>query len=115
MKKSIESGKVNEIKIITWGDQEYPSKKHKELSSLQKKLADHRNEHIKNYLKKSYPSLDVSVYNMAKRPNTLQELFNTSDAKTKKSIEQAGISVDHNKRVNYAKKESTSLILSIIK
>ncbi len=115
VKKSMQSGTVDEIKIITWADQEYPNKKNKSLSDTQKKLADHRNERIKNYLKKTYPTLDITVYNMAKRPNVLQELFNTSDAKTKKSIESAGITFDKEHRVNYAKKESTSLVLSIIK
>lgn len=114
VQKSMDSGKVDEIKIISWADQEYPGKKTK-VPESQKNLADNRNTRIKNYLKATYPSLDFAVYNMAERPNAIQELFNTSDAKIKKSMERAGISVDSDNRVNYAKKESTALVLSILK
>ena len=115
VKKSMDTGSITEIKVISWSDQEYPAKKQKTLSSKQKNLADHRNERIKEYLASVYPSLSVSVYNMAKRPNTFQDLFKTSDDRTKKSFERAGIWIDNDNRVNYAKKESTSLVLSILK
>ena len=115
VKKSVDIGSINEIKIISWADQEYPNKNAKSLSSGQESLADRRNEHIKGYLKKTYPSLNISVYNMAKRPNVFQELLKTSDDRTKKSIERAGITFDSDNRVNYAKKESTALVLSILK
>ncbi len=115
VKKSMDAGRIDEIKIITWADQEYPSKNAKKLPSGQKQLADRRNERIKDFLKESYPSLDVRVYNMAERPNALENLFQTSDARTKKTIESAGISYDPDHHSHYPSKASSTLILSILK
>ena len=113
--KSKRSGKIDEIKIISWADVEYPQSKGRHASNGQKNLAEQRNKNIKKYLKKNYPSINVEVYNMATRPNALQELFNTSDARTKKSIETAGVELGGEYHANFAKKESTSLVLSVLK
>ena len=114
VQKSMRSGSVKEIKVMSWADRAYPTKSQPALSSQQKKLADHRNQKVKEYLKRAYPSLNVSVYNMAKRPNLIEDLFETSDSRTKKTIESAGISFNADHSVKEAKKESSSLVLSIL-
>jgi len=108
-------GSVEEIKIISWADQEYPRQHQKSLSENQKRLADHRSENIKHYLEARYAPLKIHVYNMAERPNSFQQLFETSDAKTKQIIERAEVSFDQQHRMNIAKKESTALVLTIVR
>ena len=108
VKKSTDSGQINELKVIAWGDVEHLGKKQKKLSNQQKRIADLRNHHIEQYLNKNYPHLKISSFNMAKKPNLLQSYFNTADARTKKTIELSGKMTDVNK-------ESTVLVLSILK
>lgn len=82
--------KIEEIKIISWADREYPAEGSTAAPNQQIKLADDRAEKIRNYLKKELKVSDVEVYNMAKRPNALQELFNTQTAKVKDTLEKTG-------------------------
>lgn len=81
--------KIDEIKIIAWADREYPAEG-TTAPNQQVKLAEERADKIKSYLKKELKVSDVEVYNMAKRPNALQELFNTQTAKVKDSMETTG-------------------------
>lgn len=81
--------KIDEIKVISWADREYPAEG-TTAPNQQVKLAEARAKGIKDYLKKEFKVSDVAVYNMAKRPNALQELFNTQTAKVKNSMETSG-------------------------
>lgn len=83
------AGKISEIKIISWADREYPSEG-STAPNQQVKLAEVRADKIKSFLKKDLKVSDVAVYNMAKRPNALQELFNTQTAKVKNQMEATG-------------------------
>lgn len=85
------SGEIKEIKVITWGDSEYPSSNTKKLSSSEIDLVKKRNKSISDYAKSVSAGIDVDTHSMAERPGTLKELFNTSDAQIKKSLETAGI------------------------
>ena len=105
--KSMSRGEVDEIKVLTWSDQEYPANKNLNVSSRQKKIADNRNDKIKKFLKSTYPAIDVTVYNMATRSNAFQEMFNTSDSRVKTGFNEAN--------ANVSDKASKSLILSIVK
>ena len=107
IQKSMREGKIDEIKVITFADQPYPNSVRKRLSSEQRKIAEKRNEEISQFLKEAYPSLEVTTYNMASRPDVMQELFKTSDAVTKKSYEEAGM--------GSPKLVSKSVILSVVK
>jgi hypothetical protein len=115
VEKSQRSGTVEHIKVISWADQAYPANRKNKLSSEQVDLASKRNDQIKEYFEAKYPSLDVDVYNMAKRPNALQELFDTSDATTKKSISDSGALVANNEPARSSTKESSALVLSVLK
>jgi hypothetical protein len=81
--------KIDEIKIISWADREYPAEG-TTAPNQQVKLAEQRADKIKDFLKKELKVGDVDVYNMAKRPNSLQEIFNTETAKVKDSMQNAG-------------------------
>jgi outer membrane protein OmpA-like peptidoglycan-associated protein len=90
-KKASGKGKIDEIKVITWGDQEYPSVYEKKLSEKQINLVEKRNDAIEKYLGTLNKNTDVETYSMAERPGTLKKLFSSEDAKIKKSLETAGI------------------------
>ncbi|MGZ3690042.1 MAG: hypothetical protein ACXVAX_00975 [Pseudobdellovibrio sp.] len=83
-------GKLDEAIVLSWADDEYPSKELKKLSKSQRDLADNRNKAVKDYVK-SVRSIGVDTYNMASQPNTLSRWFNTSDNKLKNSLISAGL------------------------
>lgn len=89
--KAKKKGKIDEIKVITWGDQEYPSVHEKDLSEQQQKLVSKRNDAIEKYIAQLDKNAKVETYSMAERPGTLQEMFSSEDAEIKKSLETAGI------------------------
>ncbi len=115
IKKSLEKGDVKEVKVISWADREYPKRHHKSLSKREQSLAEHRNDQIKDYIKRTYPSVNISVFNMAKRANGFQEFFSTTDAKTKETIEKVGLTYDEHHHLRAPNKSSTALILSVHK
>jgi hypothetical protein len=83
------SGKVAEVKIFSWADQEYPAKGVKApKSSIQ--LAEQRSDSLKNMMKKDLGVSEIETYNMAKRPNALQEMLKTGTAKAKAQMETTG-------------------------
>jgi hypothetical protein len=90
-KKASAKGKIEEIKVITWGDQEYPSVYEKKLSEKQINLVDKRNDAVEKYIGTLNENTEVETYSMAERPGTLNKLFSSEDAKIKKSLETAGI------------------------
>ena len=45
---------------------------------------------LKNFLKDELKVSDVDTHNMSERPNALQKLFNTGDAKIKNAAEVTG-------------------------
>jgi hypothetical protein len=115
IQKSMREGKIDEIKVITFADKPYPNSVRKRLSSEQRKIADSRNEQINQFLKDTYPSLEVNTYNMASRPGVMQELFKTSDAMTKKSYEEAGMASIHSPEKGAPELISKSIVMSVVK
>jgi len=86
------SGKIDQIKILTWADAEYPADVQKALPKPQRDLVSRRNKAMNDYIKAKTSGVNVDTYNMAERPNALEKLFNTSDARIKRSLENAGMS-----------------------
>lgn len=84
-------GEIREMKVITWGDSEYPSSNTKKLSNKEIDLVDKRNKNITDFVKSVQDGVSVDTHSMAKRPGALKDLFNTQDAQIKKSLETAGI------------------------
>lgn len=89
--KAKKKGKIDEIKVITWGDQEYPSVHDDDLSEQQQDLVKSRNKAIEKYLGDLDKTTKVETFSMAERPDALQSLFSSEDAQIKKSLETAGI------------------------
>lgn len=107
------TGTIKEIKVITWGDKDYPSTETKKLSSAEVKLVKERNKAIEDYIKSYDRSPDVDLYSMAERPNLLQDMLNTSDARIKKNLETAGIPTADSS-VKAPSKASKSIVMVIM-
>lgn len=81
---------IDDIKILTWSDKEYPGKG-AALSDRDIKIAKERSKSIENYLKDDLKTDgDYATYNMAKRPNKVSEFFKADDFKTKRIFERSG-------------------------
>jgi hypothetical protein len=85
------TGTVTEIKILAWSDADYPADSKLKLSKEDRELADKRINSIRDYVKQELAIKNVKTYNMAVRPNAFATVFNTSDARTKKIFENAGV------------------------
>lgn len=94
MRDAAQTGAVNEVRIVSWADNEYPSTYTKKLPPRQRELANERAEEIKRSLE-SFNDVSVKTYNMAERPGALQSLLSSSDYKMKSSLEKAGVPNTH--------------------
>lgn len=109
------SGDIDDIKIVTWADVEYPSMEAGKLSKEQRDLATRRNRALKEYLKDvSDDEGDVDTYNMASRPGALSRLVRSDDARVKRSLEAAGIPTTDSK-VKMPAKASKSIVMIVMK
>lgn len=107
-------GRLDEIKVLSWADQEYPSAQQKKLSEAQRDLATRRNDVVENYIDSMKWNVDVDTYNMAKQPNAFSRWFNTSDARIKKSLVAAGLPTTADS-VQYPSKASHSIVMVLLK
>ncbi len=85
-----QQGNINQIIVLSWADNEYPSKKLNKLPKLQRTLAADRNKAVQKYFSAT-TNVDIQTYNMAERPNALSKWFNTTDTKLKNSLIAAGL------------------------
>ena len=51
IKQARQEGKIDEVIVLSWSDEEYPSKNLKELPKSQRELAEKRNKNIEHYVK----------------------------------------------------------------
>lgn len=84
-------GQITRVNVIGWGDVAYPDK-NQSVPDAQKQLAAKRSLEIENYIQSRNNGLAVDSINMTERPSALQDLLNGSDARTKKTLENAGLS-----------------------
>lgn len=107
-------GSVEEVKLVTWADQEYPSVHTKNLSAGDRKLVDNRNKGMEDFIKMMPGDLKVKAYSMAERPNAFVEFVGASDARIKKSLETAGIPTTDT-TVKSPSQASKAIILVVLK
>lgn len=107
-----QTGRIKELKVITWGDSEYPSIRAKKLSPAEVDLVQKRNDAIRDFVKSYSQGTDVETYSMAERPGAIKELFNTSDVRVKRSLEGAGIP-NTEMSTNTTPKSSKSIVMVI--
>lgn len=110
--KAKQAGKIQEVKVISWGDAEYPSVHTKKLSKAEINLVKNRNKSVENFVK-HHQDAAIKTYSMAERPNTFGEIFSSSDAKIKKSLEVAGIPTTDT-AVKVPAKASHSIVVVIL-
>ncbi|MEK6773015.1 MAG: hypothetical protein AABY64_03665 [Bdellovibrionota bacterium] len=103
------AGSIDEVLVLSWADDEYPSKNLKQLPKNQRELAKNRNKAVETYIK-TMKNVDVDSYNMAEQPNLFSKWFNTSDNKLKSSFIAAGLPTTADDPQN-PKKASHSVIL----
>lgn len=107
-------GEVDEIKVISWADKEYPSAETKKLSEDERQIADDRNGAIKSFIANLNKDIKVKAYSMAERASALKEFVGSSEARVKKSLEVAGIPTTEG-AVKYPSKASKSIVMIILK
>jgi hypothetical protein len=82
--------KINDIKVLSWSDKEYPTKT-TPASNSEIILASERARSIKNYLEDDLKTkADIDFYNMAKRPNLVSRVFETDEFEVKDNFERVG-------------------------
>lgn len=104
------AGSIDEVKILAWSDEEYPSKQQGALPAPAKRLADQRSDKVSDYVNSLKYKVDVDRYNMAERPNVLQRWMKTPDARLKNAMLRAGLPTNTDDR-QYPSKASKAVIL----
>lgn len=90
IKSAKDSGKkVDELKVATWADRDYPVKDTK-ASKGDIDLAKQRADNIKSFVKNELHEGTVNTYNMTERPNALQRFLHTPTSKVKTTMEASG-------------------------
>ncbi len=110
MQRALKRGNVKDVKVITWADAEYPSVHTKKLTASEVNLVTERNKVVESFVKNLGSDVKVVTYSMAERPGAIKELFNTSDAQIKKSLETAGVPTTDT-AVKVPSKASKSIVL----
>lgn len=114
LSSALKKGEINEVKVISWADAEYPSAHTKKLLAEERSLADDRNRAIKSFFEEKKMDVEIGTYSMAERANALTEFVGTSEARVKKSLEIAGIPTTDTS-VKFPSKASKSIIMIIMK
>lgn len=107
----IDQNKLDQVIVLAWADQEYPSEQKEKLSPKQVDLAKKRNEAISKYVK-SIKNVTVETHSMAQQPSTVSDWLNTQDSKIKNSLVAAGLPTSADK-MKFHSKASHALIFAL--
>lgn len=105
---------INEIRILTWADKEYPDKVNGKASTSDIILASERAQKIRDYLELDLKEMeDIDSYNMAKRPNLMSKLLQNDEFKVKEAFESSGATGDKlpDGSVSYTKASKAIVII----
>ncbi len=114
LKEAAAKGQVEEVRVITWADSEYPSVNTKKLSKDQQQLALDRNKEIEKFLKAQNMDFKIKTFSMAERANALKDFIGSAESRIKKSLEVAGIPTTDTS-VKFPSKASKSILLVLMK
>lgn len=78
---------IEEVRVVTWADKEYPEDQKKHLPDWQRKLAAKRNDNLEKALKGMDDDLDVKKISMAEQSSGWKELTEPAAAEVKESME----------------------------
>ncbi len=107
----MDKNKLDQVIVLAWADQEYPSEQKEKLSPKQVDLAKKRNEAISKFVK-SIKNVTVETHSMAQQPSTVSDWLNTQDSKIKNSLVAAGLPTSADK-MKYPSKASHALIFAL--
>jgi len=107
-----DQGSVDKVLVLSWADEEYPSKNLKKLSTGQINLANERNQSVQVYIK-SLRNISVERFNLAERPNVLAKLFSTNDQRLKSALVSAGLPTTADESQHPTKASRSIVILKI--
>ncbi len=108
-----QKGKIDEVKVITWADTEYPSTDLIRLPKSDRRLVNRRNDAIEDYIDGLDKTIDVDRFSMAERPSTYEILFSTEDARVKRTLVKAGIP-DSGSASKVPRKASKSIVIFVM-
>jgi hypothetical protein len=84
IKNARAKGKIEEVKILAWADQDYSMNKDaNKAPSAAIDLADARAKAIRSYIREALDFSDIDSHNMAARPGVMSKLFKTEDYQIK--------------------------------
>jgi hypothetical protein len=107
----LDKNKLDQVIVLAWVDQEYPSEQKDKLSPKQLALAKKRNEVIAAFVK-SIKNVTVETHSMAQQPSTVSDWLNTQDSKIKNSLVAAGLPTSADK-MKFPSKASHALIFAL--
>lgn len=108
-----EGKEIDDIRILAWADKEYPAKGAK-LSDRDVQIASERSKAIEKYLKEDLSTDgDYATYNMAKRPNKVNEFFRGDDYKTKRIFEKPGSAPAGTQMSSFVKSKSSKALIMV--
>ncbi len=82
---------IEEIRILAWGDKEYPDKINGKAGPSEIILASERARVIRELLEKELKEYeDIDSYNMARRPNLLSKVLRNDEYDVKQAFESSG-------------------------
>lgn len=84
-------GKLEKVKVITWGDVDYPAIYSKKTALSEVDLVVERNKSLLIFLDELTPKTNVQFSNMAERSASISHYFADENESTRKSLEAAGI------------------------
>lgn len=90
IKNARNKGKIEEVKILAWADQDFSmDSDSKKAPSKAVDLADARAKAIRSYIRDTFDFSDIDSHNMAARPGMMSKLFKTEDYELKKGTYDA--------------------------
>lgn len=108
----LDQNKLDQVIVLTWADQEYPSEEKEKLSPRQVNLAKKRAETISQFVKSFKKNITVETHSMAQQPSLVSEWLNTQDSKIKNTLVAAGLPTSADK-MKFPSKASHALIFAL--
>ena len=107
-------GNIKKVKVLTWGDLEYPSIHSRKDSLLQTELAVERNQSLLHYLEGlAGKKTNIQFLSMAERSSAINRFLEGENESTRKSLELVGIP-NTDTSVKVPEKASKSIVIFIM-
>ncbi len=102
-------GRLDEVIVMAWSDEELPSQNAQMLPKAQRDLAKERARSVERFVKQ-IKTVDVDTYNMAEKSSAVSKIFNTRDSRLKKTLVAAGLPTTSDS-LQYPSKASHAVVL----